>query len=296
MKEQNLSYIFYRPETEAEAVVFCVHGMQEHKMRYDAFAKYLNENGIACITYDLPGHGKSAKDGKPGYFSDQDGWKTLVNSAVEIAKMAKEEYPDLPLIYFGHSMGTIIGRVFLQEHDDLVDGCILCGIPCYQSACRIGILLAKTVVKMKGKDSQSKFLENLATGAFNKVIDNPETDVDWLSYNKNNVQDYINDELCGVPFTSQGYLDLFTLMSKMGNLSLYQCKKPDLPIYVFAGEDDPCIGGKKGFEDSIQRLRNAGYKHIDTKLFTHMRHEVLHEDNSLEAMQAVVTWIKKNIH
>ena len=71
MKEQNLSYKFYRPETEAEAVVFCVHGMQEYKMRYDAFAKYLNENGIACITYDLPGHGKSAKDGKPGYFSDR---------------------------------------------------------------------------------------------------------------------------------------------------------------------------------------------------------------------------------
>ena len=61
MKEQNLSYKFYRPETEAEAVVFCVHGMQEHKMRYDAFAKYLNENGIACITYDLPGHGKVQK-------------------------------------------------------------------------------------------------------------------------------------------------------------------------------------------------------------------------------------------
>ena len=53
---------------------------------------------------------------------------------------------------------------------------------------------------------------------------------------------------------------------------------------------------QEGFEDSIQRLRNAGYKHIDTKLFTHMRHEVLHEDNSLEATQAVVTWIKKNIH
>ncbi len=296
MKEQNLSYKFYRPETDAKAVVFCVHGMQEHKIRYDAFAKYLNENGIACITYDLPGHGKSAKDGKLGYFSDQDGWKTLVNSAVEIAKMAKEEYPDLPLIYFGHSMGTIIGRVFLQEHDALIDGCILCGIPCYQGACKLGILLAKAVVKVKGKDSQSRFLENLATGSFNKVIDNPETDVDWLSYNKNNVQDYINDELCGVPFTSQGYLDLFTLMSKMGDLSLYQCKNPDLPIYVFAGEDDPCIGGTKGFADSIQRLQNAGYKHIDTKLFPHMRHEVLHEEDSLEAMQAAVTWIKKNIH
>ena len=42
MKEQNLSYKFYRPGTDAKAVVFCVHGMQEHKIRYDAFAKYLN--------------------------------------------------------------------------------------------------------------------------------------------------------------------------------------------------------------------------------------------------------------
>ncbi len=295
MAKQKLSYKIYRPEDETKAVVFCVHGMQEHKMRYDELAKYFTDNHYACITYDLPGHGETAGKENQGYFDDEDGWKTLVDSAVEIAKIAKEQFKDLPVIYFGHSMGTLIGRVFLQNYDDLIDGCILSGIPTYLSACKLGVVLAKMVIGVKGKRGHSKLLETLATGSFNKVIDDPKTNVDWLSYNTDNVQKYIDDEFCGIPFTNQGYLDLFRLMSQMGDVSQYQCQKPNLPIYIFAGEDDPCIGGEKGFQRSIDILKKAGYQHIDTNLFEHMRHETLHEDDSKEVMKKAVEWLNENI-
>lgn len=295
MEKQQLSFKVYQPEKDPKAVVFCVHGMQEHKMRYDALAKYFTSHNYACITYDLPGHGETASTiDNQGYFSDTDGWKTLVDSAVEIATIAKQQFPNIPVIYFGHSMGTLIGRTFLQEHDNLIDGMILSGVPTYQSACKLGIIVAKIVIALKGKKGHSKLLATLATGSFNKVIDNPKTDVDWLSYNTDNVQEYINDEWCGFDFTNVGYLDLFTLMDKMGNTSLYQCTKENLPIYVFAGEDDPCIGGQKGFEVSINILKKAGYKHIDTKLFEHMRHETLHEDDAEKVMEEAVKWLDNN--
>lgn len=297
MSKQELSFKVYKPEKDPKAVVFCVHGMQEHKMRYDALAKYFTSHNYACITYDLPGHGETAKTKEnQGYFSETDGWKTLVDSAVEIATIAKQQFPNIPIIYFGHSMGTLIGRTFLQEHDDIIDGMILSGVPTYQSACKLGVVVAKCVIALKGKKGHSKLLSTLATGSFNKVIDNPETDVDWLSYNKDNVQEYINDEWCGFDFTNVGYLDLFTLMDKMGNTSLYKCTKPTLPIYVFAGEDDPCIGGQKGFEVSIKILKKAGYTHIDTKLFEHMRHETLHEDDAEKVMEEAVKWLDDKIH
>lgn len=295
MEKQQLSFKVYQPEKDPKAVVFCVHGMQEHKMRYDTLAKYFTSHNYACITYDLPGHGETASTiDNQGYFSDTDGWKTLVDSAVEIATIAKQQFPNIPVIYFGHSMGTLIGRTFLQEHDNLIDGMILSGVPTYQSACKLGIIVAKIVIALKGKKGHSKLLATLATGSFNKVIDNPKTDVDWLSYNTDNVQEYINDEWCGFDFTNVGYLDLFTLMDKMGNTSLYQCTKENLPIYVFAGEDDPCIGGQKGFEVSINILKKAGYKHIDTKLFEHMRHETLHEDDAEKVMEEAVKWLDNN--
>ncbi len=295
MEKQKLSYQIYHPEKDAKAVVFCVHGMQEHKMRYDALAKYFTDHQYACITYDLPGHGQTAGKEYQGYFSDEDGWKVLIESVVEIASIAKKEFPEIPVIYFGHSMGTIIGRVFLQQHDEMIDGCILSGIPEYQSLSKIGIFVAKNIIGMKGKTNRSKLLETLATGSFNKVIDHPKTDVDWLSYNEKNVQEYLADEWCGIPFTNQGYLDLFTLMTYMGNTSLYQCKKKDLPIYIFAGKDDPCIGGEKGFNHSISLLKKAGYSKINTKLFEHMRHETLHEDDSIKVMEATVKWLDENI-
>ena len=99
-----LSYRIFRSQEAPKAVVFVVHGMQEYQKRYEGFAKYLNSRGIACITYDLPGHGLDCPKEDLGYFGDKDGWSNLVESAVEIAKMAHKEFPDTPVIYFGHSM------------------------------------------------------------------------------------------------------------------------------------------------------------------------------------------------
>ena len=43
-----------------KAVIQFIHGMEEHKDRYDAFADYLANNGYTCVTNDLRGHGKNA--------------------------------------------------------------------------------------------------------------------------------------------------------------------------------------------------------------------------------------------
>lgn len=286
-----LSYKVYQPQNP-KAVVFCVHGMQEHQNRYIEFANLLVNHGYACITYDLPGHGET-KD--RGYFGDKDGWKQLVASAHSIALKAKQLFPNIPCIYFGHSMGTIIGRVFLQEHDDLIDACVLSGIPNYRPESTLGILLAKCIATIFGKRKTSTLLEYLAIGSFNQAIENPNTNVDWLSHNPENVQSFLEDEWCGFPFTNQGYVDLFTLMKKMGTVSLYQCKHPSLPMYIFAGEDDPCIGGKKGFQKSIEILKRAGYTNMQTKLFPKMRHETFHEVDAEEVMKTVVKWLDANV-
>lgn len=292
----HLSYRIFQPESEPEAVVFTVHGMQEHKERYEALARYLNTQNIACITYDLPGHGETAGDEEnKGWFGEKDGWKNLVESAVDIAVLAQREFPGKPVIFFGHSMGTMIGRAFLETYDGLIDGMILSGAPCYNPGCIFGKATAQLIGKAKGKKGHSRLLDVMATGSFNKAIEHPRTDLDWLSYNEKNVDDYIADEWCGFPFTIQGYADLFELMIRMNDVSLYRCTKPDLPILFFAGEDDPCTGGDKGFRNSVETIEKAGYQNVESRQYPHMRHETLHEDDAETVMKDTADWIREKV-
>ncbi len=295
MKNKNLYYRVYRPEKEVKCALFVVHGMQEHQKRYTDFARYMNEHGVGVVTYDLPGHGESAGGtGDLGWFGEKDGWKTLVDSAYEMAKLTKQEFPAVPVYYFGHSMGTMIGRCFLAWYDDSIDGCILSGIPNYNPGAHVGKALAGILSVVKGKKGHDRQLDQLATGSFNKVIKNPRTPVDWLSYNTANVDAYIADPYCGQPFTIQGYHDLFDLMIHMHEAKDYQCTNKQLPILIFAGEDDPCIGGQKGFEDSVSFLKNVGYENINSRLYPHRRHETLQEANCQEIMDDILAWISNN--
>lgn len=275
--DESLAWTVYRPEEEIKAAVFVIHGMEEHRRRYDAFANYLNTRGIGAVTYDLPGHGESADKADRGYFGDDNGWRNLVISALDISLLTKNEFPDVPLILFGHSMGTVIARSYLQKYDRLIDGVILNGPPNYTPAVQAGKGIATVLGLVKGGKRRSKLLDYLVTGNKNRAVDDPRTPVDWLTHDENVINDYIADDDCGVPFTIRGYYDLFDGLVRMNDVQGYNCTKPDMPIYVIAGEDDPVIGGEKGFNESIEVLREAGYRNIGRRLYPHMRHETFNE-------------------
>lgn len=282
-------YRIFKPE-QVKASVFIIHGMEEHKDRYIPFAQFLCANHVGCVIYDLPGHKEKQKENM-GWFGEKDGYLNLIHSAVNIAVLTKKEFPDVPMYCFGHSMGSLIARNFLQKYSDLIDGMILSGAPCYNSAAPLGRAMVNVLAKAKGKKGHSRLLDNMVTGSFNKAVKNPKTDSDWISYNEENVKAFVEDEWCGVPFTIQGYGDLLDLVMNMHKPENYRVTKEDLPVFFMAGEDDPCTGGNKGLEDSIAVLKNAGYKNIDKKVYPHMRHEILNENGRMEVYEDALKWI-----
>ena len=288
-----LAYNVFRPEEPAKAAVVVVHGMAEHRGRYAPFAQYLADNGYGVITYDLPGHGESAEEHK-GYFGDE-GWHGLIGTAVRAVNRAKKEFPGVPVVLFGHSMGSMIARCYIQAHDDEIDGLILSGAPNWQRAVDAGIALGKRLRSLRGKTGLSKTMDRLVTGNFNKSVSNARTDVDWLSYNEKNVKNYLDDPDSGFGFTIQGYIDELEGMKQMHKVRLFQHKNPKLRIVFFAGKEDPCIGGEKGFADSVDTLRKAGYKQISTKLYPHMRHEILNETDNQRVYRDILRWINLNV-
>lgn len=278
----------YRPEGKATAAVVVVHGMEEHSMRYSDFAKYLADNGIFVFTYDLPGHGGAARSGDElGWFGRKGGWELLVDSVRLAVDTVRSEVGNIPLWLFGHSMGSMLARCYIQENDTQIDGLILSGAPGYNPFAPSALALTAALAKVKGSKGHSRFLDKNITGVFNCEIEHPRTQFDWLSHNEDNVDAYIADPLCGNPFTIQGYHDLLTGMVMMQSVKSYHCASPELPILFIAGSEDPCIGGPDGFNDSVQVLQKAGYENVKTCLFEGMRHEILNEDEHQKVYDTV---------
>ena len=82
------------------------HGMSEYKERYLPFMEFMAEHGVVCVIHDHRGHGKSVKSEQDLGFMYGAGGAGLVEDLFQVTVWAKKEYPDLPFILMGHSMGS----------------------------------------------------------------------------------------------------------------------------------------------------------------------------------------------
>jgi alpha-beta hydrolase superfamily lysophospholipase len=89
----------WRPETP-KAVVVLVHGLGEHINRYQHVADAFVKAGYAMQAFDLRGHGKSA--GQRGHTPT---YESLMDDIADFIADAQKRYPDLPVFFYGHSMG-----------------------------------------------------------------------------------------------------------------------------------------------------------------------------------------------
>ncbi len=286
----NLSLAVF-PSKEARASVLFIHGMEEHKERYEKFASYLQERGFNVITSDLRGHGKDCP--KLSHIADKDGDKLIIQDQQEITKYIEERFPGLPVMIFAHSMGTIITRVLLQTDSQKYAKVALSGYVNPNPASGIGLGLTNFIKAFKKPTGYSKTINNLAVGQFSKAIKDAKTPLDWLSYNEENVQNYIADPLCGVEFTLGSFAALFSLMKDMGNVKKYQNVNADMPILLIAGDADPCTGYEKGRKASLDNLHNAGFKDVSVITLEHMRHEILNEVENLIVYEDIYNFLNK---
>ena len=286
----SLSLCVYEAE-RAKANVMVVHGMEEYKERYDAFASFLQDHGYNVVLSDLRGHGKNAP--LLSHIADKDGDKLILNDQKKIRKFMEEKFPDLPNMIFGHSMGTIITRDLLQECSNDFTKVALSGYVNPNGASGVAVALGNIVRAFKKGKGHSKMLTNLSTGSFNKAVKNPKTGSDWLSYNEENVQKYIDDPLCGVEFTVGSYCALFRLLNNMGKAKRYKNVNPELPFLLISGKDDPCTGGEKGRNASLKVLQKAGFKDFSIVTLDGMRHEILNELDKQKVYDEILKFFDK---
>lgn len=265
------------PDTEEpKAVVQFAHGMCEYKERYLPFMEFLCRNGYACLIHDHRGHGKSVKNPDDiGYFYES-GWEGIVGDIYGVNVMARNMFPGKPIYLFGHSMGSLAVRCFAKRFDDVIDGLVVCGSPSRNPATGAGLLLTRLIASVKGERHRPGIIQKMAFDGFNKKFEN-EGPNSWLATDKDVVDAYNTDPLCGYTFTANGFIGLFNLMKDCYSLVEWQVSKPDMPVMFIAGSDDPCITSYKDFVHATDYMRTVGYTDVKSRLYNGMRHEILNE-------------------
>lgn len=273
-----ISCLICRPEINGsyKGVVQIAHGMCEYKERYIPFMEYLCDNGYICVISDHRGHGSSVvRKEDLGYFYSG-GAEALTDDLLVVGEMIRELYPGLPLILFGHSMGSLAVRSFTKRHDDMIDGLIVCGSPSRNPAAGVGKILTKLIASFKGDRHRPAIIQKIAFEGFNRNFSDEGRNA-WLSTNKENVREYNEDPLCSYMFTANGFIGLFELMQDTYSSKGWMLSRPQLPVCFIAGEDDPCIASLKDFNAAADHMRNLGYTDVKAKTYKGLRHEILNE-------------------
>ncbi len=276
---------------EVTAVFQILHGMAEHVTRYDAFASYLCAQGFAVFANDHIGHGRSAaNDEELGYFGEENGWKAFARDAKALTDLARREYPGVPVIVFGHSMGSFVARYYTELYGNEIDGAVYCGTSGENPAAGIAVGLASFIAKRRGSHYRSEFINRLAFGSYNKKCGTPRTAFDWLTKDAEMVDRYVQDPWCGFLFTAAGYHDLFSLLKHVSSSKWYQKVPYPLPILLTSGEMDPVGDYGKGVRQVYRDLKKTGHGDVTIKLYPDDRHEILNETDRDAVFTDIAAW------
>lgn len=285
------------PDGKPRAVVQIAHGIAEHIDRYRPFMEFLADNGFVAAGNDHLGHGKSIRvPEEQGFFAEKDGWWRVVDDMDKLHGIMSKEYPELPYVLFGHSMGSFLTRTYLIKHPDRYDAVILSGTG-HQSPALVlgGNAAASVMAKLNGAMGDGAKLDSLAFGTYLSKIENPRTKFDWLSRDTEQVDKYIADPLCGFVGKIGLYRDMMQGIKFITSEKNIAQMNKEKPVYFMSGDGDPVGDYGKGVERAYKAFCNAGLHDVFMRLYPGGRHEMLNETNKEQVYQDILNWLNEKI-
>jgi alpha-beta hydrolase superfamily lysophospholipase len=255
----------------AKIVLQISHGMGEHALRYAEPLAPLQAAGIAIYANDHRGHGRTATtlgDFGPGGFAG------VVDDMAVLSRLARRENPGAKLVLMGHSMGSFALQIYLLQHSGLIDAAVLSG--------------SAALDMLPPPDPSGNALE-----AFNKPFEPARTPFDWLSRDAAEVDRYIADPLCGFSMNEASMMSLFVAAQPLFAPDALKAIRPDLPLYLFAGDRDPLNAGLTALMPLVQRYRDAGVRDVTHDFYPGGRHEMLNETNRAQVVDNLRRFIAR---
>lgn len=277
---------------QAKAYLHICHGMAEHIDRYQLFAETMANQGFHVIYHNHRGHGDNEQ---LGHYADNDGWLKTIQDIKDVQDSVIHN-KDLPLFLFAHSMGSFIAQGFAIRHGERLAGLILSGTN-YQHPFmyRAGRVVAKIENLRIGLSTPSQTMDKLSFASFNNHFKPSRTDFDWLSRDPIEVDNYINDPLCGFACSPETWQQLLSGLIEISDKKQLRKIPQSLPLYLFGGDKDPVGRMGKGIPSLAKKLRQTGHDNVTTKLYKDGRHEMLNETCKQQVYQDVADWINQQL-
>jgi alpha-beta hydrolase superfamily lysophospholipase len=278
------------------AVVQIAHGAAEHALRYGHVAEQLVAAGYDVYAADHRAHGRTADEHGTFGVARPGGWAAIIDDVHRLSERIREERPDVPLVLFGHSMGSFIAQAYFQRWGDELDGLVLSGTSGGLDLDPDTLALIIGLGEGDAADEPSEVFAAMFAGFNAPFGGDGATGFEWLSRDAEQVRLYVDDPWCGFPLSNGYVADMLAGTSAMWTPEAEAHIPHDVPVYVMGGEEDP-VGGEhvQSVRDLVDRWRAQGVGSITLRLYAGDRHETLNEINRDEVERDLVAWIDGHV-
>ena len=268
----DIVYDAYEADGPARGVVQLLHGVGEHAGRYGALISALTGAGFHVYADDHRGHGRTgirqhggpAKLGRLG----KGGLRAAEAAIWQLTGIIRAEHPDLPLVLLGHSWGSFLAQMLVNDHPDAWDAVVLSG-----SALRTPTTLNSAPLNARWRGPDADGLE-------------------WLSRDPEVWQQFHDD-----PLTTE--TPLLRLFGPIEAARLYGRPRKDLgvdiPMLLMVGRDDPVGGPRSVHKLADAYKRRSGFTDVTTLVYPDARHEIFHELQQDEVRADLLAWLDTHI-
>lgn len=286
-KHRTVGYIFTEDNVEPKAIIQLSHGMCEYIERYEWFADFFTARGYIVAGNDHLGHGNTSEPSEYGDFDEE-------HLELDLKKMndiLRERYPFLPIILYGHSMGSFFGRWYASRYPETIDGLVISGTagPSFKNVG--GRMLAAFIARTHKEGYVSDFLINLSFRGNLKRIPDAKTPCDWITHDRELIDKYMNDPKCNFKFSAKGFHSMLTALTVVSRKGWARSLPKDMPILIISGKEDPIGNYGKGIKKVTDMLKNAGIKDVTECIDEIGRHELHNEVHKAQIMKNVASWL-----
>lgn len=255
----------WKPEKKAKAVVALVHGHGEYSGRYQHVADFYTKNGLAVISFDLFGHGKSG--GQRGHLPEDNAYLSSIDN---LLVYASTQYPNLPVFLRGHSLGGELVLWYALDRKPKINGIISTAplLASFEPVPPLKLFLAKTM--------------NFIYPSFSMKS---EINTEALSKDKSVITNYTADPLVhGIISARLGW----TILEKGKWLIVHATEFP-LPLLLMVGANDRIVD-----RSSIDKFAEQ-VPDIDYKIWDGLYHELHNEPEKEAVLKFELNWINKHL-
>ncbi len=258
---------FWEPASTSRGLILIVHGAGEHCARYDPLAAAFTAAGYTVAALDHPHHGRSE-----GRYGHVERFADFLETLAIFHRRVTAEYPGLPQVLLGHSMGGLISSLYLLDHQDAFVGAVLSG-PAIMTEIeppRIQLQLIRLL---------SALLPRLG------VL---QLDPQGVSRDPAEVEKYVNDPLVNHgKMSARMVAELFGAMQRIQS----EASRIRLPMLILHGGEDPMTspGGSRFLHDAISSQDKT------LKIYPGLYHEIFNEPERQQVCADLLAWCDRQL-